>query len=429
MSAKEKTKNDWSVDKYRTDYESEEHWQLRKKFMITHKDKFDEDRLVCLAQVFTNVEFMGCKYPNEVMCLVAELSKDVAKEFRKQRETKIKRTFISASDAAESRAKGYRTAQRRSGNENDANVPGSSGSNTRTARRNKLTFVESASEQQNSPVDLFEGLLYNEFILLLQGGRNCLRFSAQRANIQYNEKELGVENGKEAQIYIDDKLVSKCTDVALKMAKRNAFDEALKKLQKHCYTIQANPARDAIKIRKENNKVVCDIIKSETATCTDMKLDPTNKGYKIMKSMGWTGGGLGLKTQGREEPVDYLFKNNRIGLGSNHTNLNRQDVTQIFQNYINSDDIRELQFSSDFTKDERVILHEIAGKFPLKSTSYGKGEDRHLIISKKNISSKQILAEILINCNDSYIDQYLVQVPESKGYLFPSHTAKLVLDS
>jgi hypothetical protein len=51
----------WDVDQYKTEHESEEHWQLRRSFMLTHKDKFPEDRLVCLAQVFTNTEFLGCR--------------------------------------------------------------------------------------------------------------------------------------------------------------------------------------------------------------------------------------------------------------------------------------------------------------------------------------------------------------------------------
>jgi len=96
----------WDVDTYKTDHESEEHWELRKKFMETYKDKFEEDELVCLAQVFVNVEFLGCKYPDETMKLVGELSQDVANEFRKERAGKLKRTFVKASDAAEQKAKG-----------------------------------------------------------------------------------------------------------------------------------------------------------------------------------------------------------------------------------------------------------------------------------------------------------------------------------
>lgn len=100
------TNTDWDVDYYKTDYESEEHWDLRRSFMLAHKDKFGEDELVCLAQVFTNVEFMGCRYPEETMRRVGMLSQEVAAEFRKSRAKKLKRTFVGAQDAAGAKAKG-----------------------------------------------------------------------------------------------------------------------------------------------------------------------------------------------------------------------------------------------------------------------------------------------------------------------------------
>jgi hypothetical protein len=51
----------WDVDHYKTEHECDEHWELRRSFMLAHKEKFPEDRLVCLAQVFTNIEFLGCR--------------------------------------------------------------------------------------------------------------------------------------------------------------------------------------------------------------------------------------------------------------------------------------------------------------------------------------------------------------------------------
>lgn len=99
------TTNNWDIDYYKTDYESDEHWELRRSFMEKHKDKFAEDELVCLAQVFTNVEFMGCKYPEETMRKVGLLSQEVANDFRKSRANKLKRTFVGASDAAGAKAK------------------------------------------------------------------------------------------------------------------------------------------------------------------------------------------------------------------------------------------------------------------------------------------------------------------------------------
>lgn len=97
---------DWDVNYYKNEYESEEHWELRKAFIEAHKDKFPEQELICLAQVFTNIEFLGCRYPDKTMQKVALLSKDVAKDFRKSRESKLKRTFVEASEAAGAKAKG-----------------------------------------------------------------------------------------------------------------------------------------------------------------------------------------------------------------------------------------------------------------------------------------------------------------------------------
>lgn len=56
---------DWDVEQYKVEYESDEHWELRRKFLLAHKDKFSEDALVCLAQVFVNIELLGCRYDTD----------------------------------------------------------------------------------------------------------------------------------------------------------------------------------------------------------------------------------------------------------------------------------------------------------------------------------------------------------------------------
>lgn len=50
------------VDSLRTEHESEEQWEVRRNFMLEHKDDFEEAELVTLAQLFTNIEFLGCRY-------------------------------------------------------------------------------------------------------------------------------------------------------------------------------------------------------------------------------------------------------------------------------------------------------------------------------------------------------------------------------
>lgn len=98
--------DDWDVEQHKTEHECDEHWELRRKFLLAHKDKFPEDELVCLAQVFTNVELLGCRYPKETMQLIAELAEDIVGEYREKQKSKLKRTFVKASDAASSKVKG-----------------------------------------------------------------------------------------------------------------------------------------------------------------------------------------------------------------------------------------------------------------------------------------------------------------------------------
>lgn len=98
----------WDVDQYKMEHECDEHWQLRRSFMLAHKDKFPEDRLVCLAQVFTNSEFLGCRYPAETMQLVASLAQGVADGYREKQKGRLQRTFVQASDAAGAKAKGLK---------------------------------------------------------------------------------------------------------------------------------------------------------------------------------------------------------------------------------------------------------------------------------------------------------------------------------
>lgn len=51
----------WDIESYRAPYESDEHWALKREFMEAHKDRIPEVRLICLAQVFVNIELLGCR--------------------------------------------------------------------------------------------------------------------------------------------------------------------------------------------------------------------------------------------------------------------------------------------------------------------------------------------------------------------------------
>eukprot|EP00092_Neocalanus_flemingeri_P033058 GFUD01035952.1.p2 GENE.GFUD01035952.1~~GFUD01035952.1.p2 ORF type:complete len:104 (+),score=35.07 GFUD01035952.1:60-371(+) len=91
---------DWDIGKYRSPHEPSHHWELKKKFMEHHKDRFPEATLVGLAKTFSNMEFMGCQYPQDTMEQINELSFGIVTEFRENQKGKLKRTFVSGADAA-----------------------------------------------------------------------------------------------------------------------------------------------------------------------------------------------------------------------------------------------------------------------------------------------------------------------------------------
>lgn len=51
----------WDVEECRGDHESVEHWELRRQFLAENMGRFSKNRLICLSQVFANVEFLGCR--------------------------------------------------------------------------------------------------------------------------------------------------------------------------------------------------------------------------------------------------------------------------------------------------------------------------------------------------------------------------------
>ena len=50
------------ISKYRNRNETDKEWQLKSMFIEHHFDKFDEARLLCLAQCYVNVETLGCRW-------------------------------------------------------------------------------------------------------------------------------------------------------------------------------------------------------------------------------------------------------------------------------------------------------------------------------------------------------------------------------
>ena len=54
----------------------------------------------------------------------------------------------------------------------------------------------------------------------------------------------------------------------------------------------------------------------------------------------------------------------------------------LLQEWMNSGSPYDLVFTTGFDNDQRKEMHQVARRLGLKSKSFGKGEDRHLTISR-----------------------------------------------
>lgn len=64
-----------NFEEYHKSYEL--HWDLRRRFLQVHEDKFSTDRLLCMSNVFINVTCYGARYPQQVMKIVEMLGAEI----------------------------------------------------------------------------------------------------------------------------------------------------------------------------------------------------------------------------------------------------------------------------------------------------------------------------------------------------------------
>ncbi|XP_076168254.1 NF-kappa-B-repressing factor [Ptiloglossa arizonensis] len=373
------SEDDWDVEQYKTEHECDEHWELRRKFLLTYKNRFSEDELVCLAQVFTNVELLGCRYPEETMQLITELAHDIVGEYRKKQKKKLQRTFVKASDAASSKVKGLTaptTTSKVEGEKKKIKLSNNSKANEVPVKQRKL-----------------QDLPFGDIVLVERPDdtpQNILAcaINASGGNIEWKFDRIG--DSSKCSIFINSKPLAEACGPNQKLAKKEASIVGLQELQKHYYTIKIK-----LKINADANVTTTTMLKEGSSK--DDSISDDNIGKKLMKLMGWTGGGLGKSQQGIVEPVTIKQQISRDGLGlkSNTCSMNeiRMKSKDVMRKYLAGDMRNDLVFSADFTNDERATIHQIARQMGLKSHSYGPKNQRTLVVSRK-IDVRDLVEEL-----------------------------------
>lgn len=196
-----------------------------------------------------------------------------------------------------------------------------------------------------------------------------------------------IKDSYKCNIFINSKLLAEGCSSNQKSAKKEASIFGLHELQKYYYTIKI----------KHNINRNANVTATTMTTLKDDAISDDNIGRKLMKLMGWTGGGLGKSQQGIVEPVMIQQQMSRKGLGLKQNSCSAKDLRNkckdIMRKYLSGDMRNDLVFSVDFTSDERAIIHQIARQLGLRSHSYGPKNERTLIVSRK-IDPQDLVEEL-----------------------------------
>ncbi|XP_070493677.1 NF-kappa-B-repressing factor-like [Chironomus tepperi] len=404
-SSKNSNKVDFNV--YRKEYESTDHWNLRKSFMMHHWDKInDEEEVLCCAQLFVNIEFLGCRYAAEIMRKIKLMSDEVPeiRKYRESRQNKLKRTFVTAQDAIQAKYN-KTTPKTDEGNKtfkpnnyqtdiNNSFVP-------ETSHAGSLIKLSESTKSKNLKT------LLRDVIVFENDEENDMNYCLNKTTAdmrKIGKLDINFDEDTTTYYYIfNDQIIAEGTGESKKVAKAKADENFIKVLRENCYTIRSKlkfySGQDIIK--KTGNKPVNEI---------SNQIQEGNLGFKLLSKLGWKGGSLGSKGSGIIDPINLEIKIGRLGLGSENNTFDQKYFRNLLQNFKHNQLEYDLIFSSEFTKEERASIHQMAGKLNLRTKSYGKDGSRHLVISTR--INPQVLRQKLID-GDEYLREKYELIPPS----------------
>lgn len=363
-SSQESDDEEVDFEQFRKAYESQDHWRLRKSFLIKFWDDFDDEQILLRnAQLFINIEMLECKYSDQTMSEIREMSNQVPeiRAYRQSRKNslKLKRTLVCATFAVKAKyKKEVSTPNLKEAPEIEEIIKPIDWTDADKRDWN----WESRSKEQNFQVmrltdeqrmDNMRSLLKDVVVFDdLNGQLDLSKTSVNMKKLGKFEVTFDTEVGKYLYIF-NDQIIGEGKGDGKKQAK-NIADRMLEtNLRNHCYSVRPKiayfSAEDVIQ-RGDTKKV--------TPNNSD-QLKEDNLGFRMLKALGWRGGtSLGPKNEGIIDPINLSIKIGRQGLGNDNPSFDAKYFNDLLKNFKQNQLEYDLIFSSDFKKEERARIHQ-----------------------------------------------------------------------
>ena len=419
-------------------WESRYHWLCRRKFIEDHRNMYTPERVICLSMVWSNINFMGCKYSDKLEDRVSyypvpdqseldrwlDVHKDIREEEKEEVKITMKRTLGSSdtieipakiqkieksiTDASRSHDQGssdtsqescdsipfedlthhldalISTIRKKQDQDSVPNQPGSSPSSqlhsqTNTNNSNVHDFIQNPRRiriiQQLGGLCMCEKCYGGNSNPLCSLDVLCSRIAH---TIVYDFDSESTPNQFVCKVFIDGTLTSRGNGSQKKEAKRDAAHSIIQEVNEY----------------QQNHPIPCPSLGRKVVELKELsesmqkvpKISEDNKGHQMLRKMGWSSKeGLGVGGQGRKEPVVAYVneEGTRGGFGSKgHSGIFSQNIRTKLQEFLMSDDT-QLEFSSDLSSEDRKLIHLLSEQYHLQHKSHGTGKNRSLIIQKK----------------------------------------------
>ena len=373
-------------------WEARHEWIARISFIEDHTPTYGFERALSLSMVWANMKFLGCRYPTATEQLVMNYNVP---------ETDKGRTFpkngvyvLNPEDFPDGVPLGVLSVE---GDEESHLLADEEENDSDTSTQVSMLIsdirekVETDKKTKPTPSvspelsNICSKLSLPDDELSKQDHPvSLLNASCQKANlvISFAFKEHMDEAAKhptvigyQATVLINDVIVGKGDSYSAKKdAKKHACEVVIERVRDIQQSTGCAPTPNQSDHVEKSEVMQSGGVGDQAAMSTD------GIGGKLLQKMGWSKDSTSQSSQ----PFDSYGNLGRSGLGfaPQESSTLRQNVEQKLYEFVNSDK-DELVFSSEFSLDERKLIHSLCAKYKLHHKSHGKGDERKLVIQKK----------------------------------------------